>query len=70
MLGFAMPFPLCLHEDLPVVLVALLGYIPPLLATVTAIAYGIRYNYRIFIEALQLIIRLLIYLSKKIVQIV
>ena len=39
--GFAMPFPVCLHEDLPVVVVALLGYVPPLLATVTAIAYAV-----------------------------
>lgn len=41
--GFAMPFPVCLHEDLPVVVVALLGYVPPLLATVTAIAYAVWY---------------------------
>ncbi len=37
--GFAMPFPVCLHENLPVVVVALLGYIPPLLAIITAVAY-------------------------------
>lgn len=41
MFGFAMPFPVCIHEDLPVVVVALLGYIPPLLATITAIAYAV-----------------------------
>jgi hypothetical protein len=39
--GFAMPFPVCLHENLPVVVVALLGYIPPLLAIITAIAYAV-----------------------------
>ena len=39
--GFAMPFPVCLHENLPVVVVALLGYIPPLLAISTAIAYAV-----------------------------
>ncbi len=38
-LGFAMPFPLCLHENLPVIAVAFLGYIPPLLAMFTAFAY-------------------------------
>ena len=44
MLGFAMPFPVCLYEELPVVAVAFLGYIPPLLATITAVAYGLWYD--------------------------
>ena len=43
-LGFAMPFPVCLHKSLrSVVVVALLGYIPPLLALITAIVYGVWY---------------------------
>lgn len=43
MLGFVMPFPVCFHREVPVVLVALIGFVPPLLATVTAVAYGIWY---------------------------
>lgn len=38
-LGFAMPFPVCLHQNLPVEVVAFLGYIPPLLALTTAVLY-------------------------------
>ena len=42
--GFAMPFPVCLHKSLrSVVVVALLGYVPPLLALITAIVYGVWY---------------------------
>lgn len=39
-LGFPMPFKVCLHQDAPIVVVALLGYIPPALAILTAVIYG------------------------------
>jgi len=38
-LGFALPFPLCMHKSLDVLTVAILGYVPPLLALLTAVAY-------------------------------
>lgn len=38
--GFSMPFPLCFHDRLPVTVVALLGYVPPAMAILTAVAYG------------------------------
>ena len=41
MFGFAMPIPLCISESLPAYAVALLGYVPPGLAIVTAITYGL-----------------------------
>ncbi len=41
--GFAMPFPICIHEKLPVVAMAFLGYIPPALAMITAIFYSLWY---------------------------
>ena len=48
MLGFAMPIPVCLWENLPALGVAFLGFIPPVIATVTAIFYVIWYAPQVF----------------------
>ena len=38
-LGFSLPFPVCLWEGIPAWGMAFLGFIPPLIATVTAVLY-------------------------------
>ena len=38
-LGFAMPFPICLSQSVPAFAIGLLGYIPPIIALVTAFTY-------------------------------
>ena len=39
MLGFSLPFSVCLWENLPAAGVAVLGFVPPVIATITAIFY-------------------------------
>lgn len=40
MLGFAMPFPVCFYEGVSAFHTAFLGFIPPIIATLTAILYS------------------------------
>ena len=39
LLGFSLPFSLCLTENFPALAMAVLGFIPPVLATSVAVAY-------------------------------